>query len=310
MENLILSFNAVMPMFLIIALGVWLKRIVSGQTIIQINKTVFLFFLPVLLFNNIYKADLNQVLQPGLIVFIIAAILFIWLFSTITALIAEKDAVTRGAMIQCMFRSNYTILGVPIVSSLYEPSETGITSLLVAVVVPFFNLLSVGTLEVFRGNKVRLRAVLSGIIKNPLIIGCAAGVLALLLEIRFPVFVEASIDSLAAAAVPLALITIGASFQLHKIKENRKNLSISIFVKTVLAPSLILPFGVLLGYRGVELATLMVVFAAPTAVAAYPMAVQMDSDGDLTSEAIVFSTLVSCPSIILFTFILKELGLI
>lgn len=310
MDNLILSFNAVMPMFLIIALGAWFKGIFSEKTAAQINRAVYLFFIPVLLFNNIYHADLTQVIRPKLIFFIIGTILCIWLFSLVVTLIAEKSTATRGAMIQCMFRSNYTILGIPIVSSLFGPSEAGITSLLVAVIVPVYNLLATGTLEIFCGTGVQLRKVLYGIIKNPLIIGTAAGIFALLLDVRLPVFLETTIGSLSSAAVPLALVTIGASFKFHKIKENRKNLIISVFVKTMLTPLVLLPLSVFLGFRNVELATLMVVFAAPTALASYPMAVEMNSNGDLTSEAIIFSTLVSCPAIILYAFILKEFGFI
>ena len=74
------------------------------------------------------------------------------------------------------------------------------TSLLVAVVIPMFNILSVIALEVFRGGKVRIKKILLGIIKNPLIISSLLGLLALAAGVRFPTPVEKAIADLAGIA--------------------------------------------------------------------------------------------------------------
>ncbi len=43
------------------------------------------------------------------------------------------------------------------------------------------------------------------------------------------------------------------------------------------------------GYRGVELTTLMIIFAAPTAISSFTMAQQMDSDSELAGQIVVFT---------------------
>ena len=66
---------------------------------------------------------------------------------------------------------------------------------------------------------------------------------------------------------------------------------------------------ILLGFRDVELVTLIAIFASPSAVSSFPMAQQMDSDAELAGDAVVFSSMFSCFTIFLWIFAAKSLGL-
>ena len=61
MENFMLSANAVLPMFLLLATGYLSKRfgILSLEDIPRTNRIAFRIFLPCLLFYNIYNAELS-----------------------------------------------------------------------------------------------------------------------------------------------------------------------------------------------------------------------------------------------------------
>ena len=79
----------------------------------------------------------------------------------------ERDNHRRGVLIQGILRSNFVIFAIPVTASLCGQENIGVASLMVAVVVPMFNVLSVVALEVFRGGKIQPLKILRGIITNP-----------------------------------------------------------------------------------------------------------------------------------------------
>ena len=58
---------------------------------------------------------------------------------------------SAAALIQGMFRSNYVIMGIPVATALLGADQLGTVSILIAVIVPLFNMLAVVVLEVFHG---------------------------------------------------------------------------------------------------------------------------------------------------------------
>ncbi len=312
MENLIISFNAVMPMFLIMILGSVIKwrKMISQQTQSQLNNLAFRVFIPFLLINSIYNTDLRHVFQPRLIAFTVLSIIIMWLIATALVMKIEERTFKRGAMIQGICRSNYTLFGLAVLINLYGTDNIGIPSLLVAVVLPLFNVLAVITLEIFRGSRVEMKEIGLSIAKNPFIIAVSIGIVISLLQLKLPVFIESALASLSGMAMPVALVAMGASLSFEKAFRDKKNLSILVVGKLIAVPFLFVPLTILFGFRGIELASLMVVFASPTAVVSYTMADQMNSDAELASAAIILSTVISCFTMFLWIFVLKQFHMI
>lgn len=312
MENLIISFNAVMPMFLIMILGTVIKyrKMISQQTQSQLNNLAFRVFIPLLLINNLYNTDFGHVFQPRLIAFVTLSIIIMWLLATALVVKIEKRDFKRGAMIQGICRSNYTLFGLAILINLYGADNVGIPSLMVAIVLPLFNAFAVITLEVFCGSKVEIKEIGMEVAKNPFIIAVAIGIVISLLKFQLPVFLESTLSGLSGMAMPLALVAMGASLSFDKVFQDKRNLSLVVIGKLFLAPFIFVPLAILVGFRDVELASLMVVFASPTAVVSYTMADQMNSDSELASAAIILSTVISCFTMFLWIFALKQLGFI
>jgi predicted permease len=308
MNNLLISFNAVAPMFLWMILGysVRLRGILDENSQNQLNRMVFQVFMPALLFYNIYKTDLHISIQPKLMLFVLMEIIMMWLLALAVGIKADPRSQKRGALIQGMFRSNFILFGLPIIINLFGSSGAGVTSMLIAIVIPLYNVLSVITLEIFRDCRLSIKDIFSGIFKNPLIIASLVGASFLFLQIQLPQFLERTVSGLANIATPLALVIMGAGFQIHMVKENARNLILAVLMKLLLVPTLFVFAAIAAGYRGVELATIMILFSAPTAVSSFPMAKQMESDGDLASEIIAFTTLFSCITIFLWIFFLKQ----
>lgn len=124
------------------------------------------------------------------------------------------------------------LMGLPIVGNIFGSGRLGMTSMLVTVIVPMYNILAVITLEVFR-ESIKITKILKGIVTNPLIIGSVAGILFAVFDIKLPEIAESVISDMASAATPLALIVLGASFEFASIKDTRKTL-LRLFLQDLL----------------------------------------------------------------------------
>ena len=312
-ENLRVSFEAIVPLFVLMAVGAALRKkgMLDEALLPRLNTLVFRLFLPLMLFDNIYStaSSLEQAVDPALLAFAAAGVLAVYALSLALVLAIEKRPAQRGAMIQALFRSNFLILGLPISRSLFGEERASVTAMAVACVIPLFNVLAVVTLETFRrGGHVDAKKILRGIAVNPLIWASVLGLAALGAGVRLPAVIQTPVEELGTIATPLALLCLGASLRLDRVRGNRRNLAICVVGRLVVVPALTLPVAALLGFRGVAMGTLMAVFASPTAVTSWVMAQQMDSDGELAGQAVVFTSVFSCLTIFLWTFGLKQVG--
>ena len=312
MENLILSFNVVLPLFLSIALGYGQRSVnmLDGATQKSLNKLCFKVFLPIYVFNNIYTTDMAMAFHPWLMALAVGGIAAI--FVAMMALIPriEKENAKRGVMIQAIFRSNFVLFGLPVAVSLCGEANVGPTSLLIGFVVPMFNVLAVICLETFRGGKPDAKKILKGIATNPLIIASALGIIMNLADVPLPSGVHKSITDLGRIASPLSLVALGAGFQFSRIRGYTRHLLICVTGKLVISPLIMVTIAALLGFRAEMLVPVLLVFGSPTAVSSYTMAEQMEGDGILAASLVVLTTVFSILTMFLFIFGLKQLGLV
>ena len=311
MENLMISANAVLPMCLIMALGYGTRRLgwIRREEISAINKIAFRIFLPCLLYYNVYCSDLSGSFDPLLMAYAVGGVLLTFGLSLGYTLLTEKLPERRGVMIQGMFRSNYVIMGIPVATALLGSDQLGTVSILIAVVVPLFNMLAVVVLEVFRGQKPKPLHVLGQIVKNPLVIASALGILTLAAGIRLPHILERTIQNVSAIASPLQLFLLGAFFQFSGLKTYRRELVTVSAAKLIVSPGLFLGLGALLGFRGVAFVSLIGIFASPTAVNSFTMAQQMGGDAELAGDIVVTTSAVSILTMFLWIFLFKSLGM-
>ncbi len=310
-SNFIIAVEAVLPIFIIMWIGMLVRRkgLVDEYDVKKINKLVFTVFFPVLMFSNLYGKDISGAINKKLMIFGVVAVLAFYALTVIVVTRIVKSQKTRGAMIQAIFRSNFVIMGIPIVSNIYGSENLILPSVMITVIVPIYNVLAVTTLEVFRGSKPNAMHIVKQILKNPMILGAIAGIFAVIIDLHLPSFLENIVSSMSTAATPLALLTLGAFLDFSKISDRRKDIAICVIGRLLVAPALGLPLGAMLGFRGAEFVTLIAIFAAPSAVSSFPMAQQMDSDAELAGDAVVFSSMFSCFTMFLWIFVTKSLGL-
>lgn len=311
MENLMISANAVLPMCLVMALGYGTRRLgwLRREEISTINKIAFRIFLPCLLYYNIYCSDLSGSFDPLLMAYAVGGVLLTFGLALGYTLLTEKLPERRGVLIQGMFRSNYVIMGIPVATALLGADQLGTVSILIAVIVPLFNMLAVVVLEVFRGQKPKPLHILGQIAKNPLVIGSVLGILTLVAGIRLPHILEQTIQSVSAIASPLQLFLLGAFFQFSGLKTYRRELVTVSIAKLIVSPVLFLGLGALLGFRGVAFVSLIGIFASPTAVNSFTMAQQMGGDAELAGDIVVTTSAASILTMFLWIFLFKSLGM-
>lgn len=311
MENLILSINVVAPICLLLALGYGVKqlKLFDDHTVSQMNSVSFKAFFSVMMFQNLYTTEIADAFNPMLLGYAFGAVVLTYGICCAVVPLIEKENSRRGVLIQGIFRSNFVLFGVPVAGSLIGSSGLGATSILIAIIVPTFNILAIIILETYRGGKINPKNIIKGIFTNPLVLGGITGALALVLNIQLPTFIEKTVSDIASITSPLALFLLGASFEFSAIKGNLRNIIIAVAGKLILVPLIFLPIAISLGFRDLELVSLLVLFASPTAVSSHTMAINMGGDGDLAGQIVVFSSTLSVVSMFFWIFTLKTMGL-
>ena len=300
-DSFLVALNAIMPTFLLLAFGYFLKHknFVSSEFLKQTNTLTFKFFLPFLLFNNIYKTEITKAIDGMTFTIAVGSLLLLF------------EPKQRGVIIQGLFRSNYVIFGVSLVTNVFGAEEAAAASILSAVLVPMYNVLAVIALTVFTGGgKVSLKKTLKSIATNPLIIAALLGVFASIIKLRFPAFLETSLRDVSRLATPLALIVLGGDFSFRKLKGNMRIAGVTVFIKLVVIPLVFLPVAVLAGSRGPSLLALALAWETPVAVSSYIMAQQAGADGELAGQLVVLSAVCCIPTVFLMIFILQSMALL
>jgi malonate transporter len=315
MENVLFALNAVLPVFLLIITGIFLKKltILDDQFIAKSTKLVFKVALPALIFQKISRADFSQLFDGKEIFYIFLLVTGSFLIIFFLTGFFLKDGAERGAFIQGAFRSNIAIVGLAIISNVF--GETGVARAAIALVFifPMYNIYGVLalTLPLKRGaGENTAGKILKAIITNPLIIAVFIALPFSLFSIGTGHIVNSFLEYLSRMTLPLALLGVGGSLSFSSFKKGfMKALSASI-IKLLIYPLLVVFILLAAGFRGEPLGVIFIMLGCPSAVSSYVMADAMGSDSNLAAGIILITTLGSILTIGAGIFILKSLGLI
>lgn len=311
LNSFLLSLNAIISIFVMMAVGYCAKRLLhlEKEYISRFNSLVFYTLLPLMLFNNIYRSNIRGGVSFRCLGLALSVLAVLFLFTWIFVKRVEPANSQRGVMIQASFRSNFLLLGMPLIQELCPGADLATVSVMLAIVVPCYNVLAVVTLETFSRKQINVRQILLGIAKNPLILASAAGILINLSGLRLPDCLVSPISQMGASASPVALLLLGAQFEFQDVRRHWRNLAICTVFRLLVFPGVALSLAALAGLRGPEFAVLISMFATPTAVASFSMAAQMGGDPELAASAVTVTTLLSAVTMFLWIFLFKSLGM-
>ncbi len=309
MENVLFSINSIAPIFILMGLGYFLRHIgVFGEGFIDTaTKIVFTVCIPCMLFRDICDNDIGQTFDIKLLLAAVGGTVFVYILLCLLTPLWIKDRPTYAAFVQASFRSNFIVIGVPIVGNVAGSMGVAKVALALCVIAPLYNILAV--LILAKAQEGAKGAVLwRKIITNPLIIGSLLGVVASLIGLQLPEALYQPVDALASMSMPLALLALGGTISLAKGTGEIHLAAAAAVFKTVINPLLMLPLFFLLNLSRLDIVVLMILFACPTAIASFPMAYQMKANHRLASLAIVFSNALSLFTLFGFIYVMRLLG--
>ena len=333
---LLTAVNAVMPIILLILLGYLLKRagFLTKEFLKIGNKLVFNVCLPCMLFVNVYEIDSFSSINWDIVIYCVLMLHILFVLGLATAVATTRVPERRGVILQCTFRSNFAIIGLSLAGALGGEEAVSVAAIVSAFTVPAFNILAVIALSMFmgeKGGKSSVKRVLLNIVKNPLIISVALGLVSLVLrslqeslfgtvifrlDTNFKFFYRA-VDNLKSIASPFALLVLGGQFEFSAVRGLMKEIVVSTVWRIIIAPLLGIGCAILLSANtgllscGVnEYPALVAMFGSPVAVSSAIMAGSMKNDEQLATQLVVWTSLLSIVTIFITVCLLMGMGLI
>lgn len=292
------TFAAVFPIFALLILGNLARRshFLDEKFWPQAEKATYYVLLPALLISRLAQAEFDWGTQFG---FILAAMLlptvigFLCFFSQTILQLKNPDFTS---FFQGGIRFN-TYIGLPLVAILPGDGLT-LAALLLAMMVPVINVLCVLVYEIYADrSNIHWHKIVSGIVKNPLIIACVIGISMNLTQLIPPEIFMSVLDKLAIMALPMGLLAVGAGLRLKALRTASQAFIWSTGLKLIAAPLITFGITLLFGIEGLPQAVLIIYSALPTASSSYILARQMGGNAELMAGIITGQTLLSMLSL-------------
>ena len=314
MENLIFSFNATLPIFFTMLLGLFFRKIglMDENFVKKMNQFVFTAALPALLFEDLSTVDFYRAWDTRFVLFcFFATLLSIGLTALLSFLL--KDRSVQGEFVQASYRSSAAILGIAFIQNIY--GDAGMAPLMIVGTVPLYNIMAVVVLSFMKPDRGKpdrrlLGKTLKGIVTNPILLGIAAGLAWSALRLPMPVILEKTVHNVAVLATPLGLMAMGGSLEFKKALGQIRPAVAASLIKLVGLAALFLPIAVSMGFTQEKLVAILVMLGSATTVSCFVMAKNMGHEGTLTSSTVMLTTLGSAFTLTGWLFLLRTLGLI
>lgn len=306
--------NIVLPVFVVIALGWLLRRInlIDAPFLQMTNQVVYYVCLPLLLFYKIGTADFDANFNGRLVAGSIAAAAITFLASYAYTVMRGYPAAQRGVFSQGSFRGNIAYIGLAICMNAY--GEAGLTraGILMGFLVPFLNLFAILALLWPHRSDGSQRGTVFWVRQfalNPLILASFLGITWSFFELPIPALLDRSLKIATGMALPLALLAIGGSFSLAKLRGDLFTASLATGVKLIWMPLVAALLLIGLDVEGIDLAIGVLIAGTPAATANYIMAHQLQGDAELAGGIVMLSTLLSAVTYTVALLLLRSQGL-
>ena len=308
--NFMIGFNAVMPMLIYMLFGQFFAQagMIKQESFQDFNKALFKILLPINLFTNIYKSDFKQSFNGYALTYILVIALTLYFMLAFIIPKVSDDRTRYGVMLQGSVRANAILFGLPLGTSLLGEESMGMVTITLAIIVPFWNIMSVVGFSLFSEDKVSFNQMGRSIITNPMVIATFIGLIVVLLGLQFPEAINTSLTNINRMVSPLALMVMGGTFS-FKLKDVDFALIFTVANKLIIIPLIGITLGAILGFRGDAIVSILIAFAGPTAVSSYAQAIAADGDGDLANQTVVFTTIFSMITLVFLITLMKTFGL-
>ncbi|WP_322988056.1 AEC family transporter [Hoeflea sp.] len=290
-------FESILPIFLIVLLGVALKRApFIDQSVWPGLETLGYYVLfPALLFLTLAQADYSSFeLGTVAMVSLIAVMVMIALLLAVYPLARAQgisDA-SYSSVFQTSSRWN-GFIALAIAEKLAGVEGLALVALVMAVIVIPLNLINVAMMVWFGTGTRSFGSLARRIIGNPLILGCLGGILVGALPFGIYPPMEQAIDLVARSALGLGLVMIGAGLMVTDALRPTPALILPVVLKLLVFPVIMIGLALGFGLGGETLIILALCAAVPTAMNGFVLARQMGGDAPLYAAVAMLQTIAS-----------------
>ena len=345
MENLFFSLNATLPIFALMVLGYFFRKIglIDEKAASWMNKFVFKVALPVLVFKDLASQDFAGTWNGKFVLFCFGATSLSIALIALLSKAFMKNKSKRGEFIQGAYRSSAALLGIAFIHNIYGDTAIGMGPLMILGSVPLYNIFAVIILTLTAGDETEeeskkqnrnrnisttedttetkqtiknqdhhkvILKTLKGIITNPIIIGIFIGLVWSLIQIPQPKVFQTIVSNMSALATPMGLMSMGATFEFKKAVKDLKPALVASFIKLFGLAAIFLPIAVAMGFTGEQIVAILVMLGSATTVSCFIMAKSMGHEGTLSSSVIMLTTFGCSFSLTFWLYLLRTLQVI
>jgi len=297
--------SALLPVGLLVALGVFLKRtLLPGEPAWDaIERITYYVLFPSLLFVATATADLSKVPVWGIATALVGAILILSAVLLLLRVPLQRRFALSGAAYTSVFQgvvrwNTYVALGIA--SALLGEFGLALAAVALAGMIPLINVICVFVLARYASHTpAKLGSVGLHLLRNPFIWACALGIAVNASGLPLPKPVVGFCTALGQASLPLGLLIVGAGVDLRSLAKIDAPVVIALIGKLVAMPALALAIGYSTGVRGPALAVIAIAAAVPSAPNGYMLARQMGGDAPLMARILtaqIFLAVLSIPA--------------
>jgi predicted permease len=300
------------PTFGWVLLGLVLRRfgLLTEPVIDRVSRLAFNLGLPAMLFASAAQVDYSSLRSAR---YLLAGVLATLLTLTLAWYYSRwrgHPRALQGIFVQAAFRSNLAIIGIALAVSAYGERGPVLAALPVALLTVLYNVLAVWVMNTTLGAGASAAALVTGVVRNPLIIGIGAGVALAVSGLPVPAVVVPLGTVLSAVFLPLMLLCIGGAMQLSKLRSTGAIAWEATVWRLCVGPLLAVTLAFLMGVRDEPLGVLFLLLASPVAAASFVMVVAARGDGVLAANIVVLTTLLSMLTVTAGFFLLSLLSLV
>lgn len=310
---------ALLPVIALVALGHVARRwqLIAAQNWPGIEQLGFRLLFPAILLTSIYRSDLSLgTLGPYL-----AALSLGFGATGIAAILTRRPLRLNNPRFTSMFQGALrfnSLLVLAVAAQGLGPGAVSDLAVAMAFLIPVFNIAAIVALTLFPPEDGRdllrptraqsLRRILAEILRNPLVLGCAAGLTLNLSGAVLPGWILAPLDWLGSGALAIGLLSVGAGIQIRRLWKSDPAMWIGVTMRLAMCPLLFLAAALLLSLPPAQLASGLLLSAAPGATVGYILARQMGGDAEFYADMFTWQTVLSALSLPLWLILASHIA--
>ncbi len=285
------------PDFSLILCGYLICRFTPLNRVVwdQVEKLVYYFLFPVLLFHSIIQRPIDLQAASGMVLAGVGtgliAVALAYSLPHLPGWRGKVNVADAAASAQVAFRFN-SFIGLALAERLAGDHGLQLIAVLLGCCVPIFNVAAVYPMARHGGH-----GVVRSIIRNPLVIATLSGLLLNVGGFSVPGWLTPTITRIGGASLPLGLLSAGAGMQFAAMTSGFRLAAGVLTIRHVVWPLVAFGFSRLLHLDDVQTSVLLAFSGLPTASTCYVLTARMGYNGAFVAGLVTISTLLGLASL-------------